>query len=127
MTIQWYKHNQNGGRKEIIGDFFSLTNISLRFSNEAWEKYFKQAPRLQLGYDEGTNCIYIKGSQDQGYKISCLKRKNGQVSESPNINWAVFIKTFKLHFEKSCSVKIKEQGSDFVLELKGCLPVEVQN
>jgi len=115
MPVQWY---QTKKRQGAMGDFLSVSKNFLRFSREALEKYFKNMEYLAVGYDETINTIFLRpNNTSEGFKIT----KN-IMAASPCIRWDGFTTAYSIHFDKTCSIKIKNgyQKDIFMLELKGC-------
>jgi hypothetical protein len=114
MPIQWY--TPRGGKRNVSGDFFSLSDRYLRFSHEACEKYFKNLEYLEVGYEESDNCIFLRPSKTEGFKI--LKEKVAVSS----IRWKGFTSAYRIHFDKTLSLKVQNatQSGLYCLDLKGC-------
>jgi len=113
MPVQWYQRKRQSGD---LGDFFRLSDVTLRFSVVSYEKYFEKKSHIAVGYDEENNCIYFRPNNDrEGFKV-LLNRG------LPYIRWVGFTGAFKIHFDHTCSVKIKNgyQKDVFFLDLKGC-------
>jgi hypothetical protein len=115
--MEWYV--PRGRVSRYTPDFARLSKDYLKFSKDAWKKYFGNKEFLKLGYDEKSNSIGLLPTSDTGIGL-----KVGTIKGVCYVSWGTFVTKFNLYFDKTCDVKMSEPNKFSMvvtLPLSGCI------
>jgi hypothetical protein len=106
------RYEPRGAKISLSNESVRMSNNMLAFSSEVWEKCFSKSPKLALFFEEETNSVGMKGTQDGGYVVSDSDGKTHKV-----VRWVGFVKNARLSFETPVTKKIECWGDMWIAKM----------